>query len=72
MSYVTQEYDFYNAIMKGLGLGEVATEDDLLIDKVLTVGDNRAIVYTSHGTFCCETFEDAEANIFMRVDNYLA
>tara|TARA_R110000868_G_scaffold209825_1_gene459688 strand:- start:803 stop:1009 length:207 start_codon:yes stop_codon:yes gene_type:complete len=63
--FITKEYDFHDAICKFLNVAV----DDVLIDKVLTISnhDDRNMVETSRGLFYCESFEDLDANVYMKV-----
>jgi hypothetical protein len=68
--YITQEYDFFEAITKNKNL-ESPKYKDFNITKVTHILDNAAIVETTHGKYWCEGFEDANANIYMKVSQYI-
>jgi hypothetical protein len=62
--FVTQEYDFYEAITKSLTCAECQSFEITRVDHIM---DDKAIVDTTHGKFICESFEDEAATIYMRV-----
>lgn len=69
-SYVTQEYNFFDAITAKFNL-----ESDMYkgfeITNVKSISDNMSIVSTTHGKFHCESFEDDDKNIYMKVTQYV-
>ena len=71
-SYVTQEYDFHEAIIKSLNVG-MLEHKAFAIDKVIPVLGTASIVETTHGKFYCESFEseDHKTIIYMKVTRYL-
>ena len=50
MTYVTQTYDFYEAITKPLNL-ESKKYSGLAITSVQNITDNQSLVFTTHGKF---------------------
>jgi len=68
--YITQEYDFFEAITKNINL-ESATYKGFAIDSVKSIRGDMSIVRTTHGNFHCESFEDDDANIYMKVSRYV-
>jgi len=58
--YVTENYDFYDAIYSRI-------REDFEIISTKEILNNSAIVSTTKGRFYCETFEDKNANIYMKV-----
>lgn len=61
-SYVTQEYDFHEAIIKNLNLESSLYKNFHILD-VENVLNNSAIVSTTHGKFYCETWENNDAEV---------
>ena len=70
MTYITQEYDFFDAITKKFNLDSPRYKDFDIINVKLIL-DNAAIVETSHGKYHCESFEDKEANVYMKVTPFV-
>jgi hypothetical protein len=65
MTYVTQTYDFYEALKVKYPDSEIKTTS--------RITDNQYLVETVlHGNFVCESFEDADAKIYMKVYNILS
>jgi hypothetical protein len=65
MTYVTQTYDFYEALKAKYPDSEIKTTS--------RITDNQYLVETDqHGNFVCESFEDADAKIYMKVYNILS
>ena len=75
MAFVTKEYDFFVAITKNMKLNSEKYKgfNHIKVDliKVDHVTPSSSIVETSHGTFFCETFEDLDANIYMKVFDFI-
>jgi len=61
--YVTENFDFYAAIYAGVW----RQSHGFNITSVSEVDDKSAIVKTTHGKFYCESFEDKDANVYMKV-----
>ena len=73
VTHVTQEYDFRTAITKKLYFGKPIAED-FEITGVESITGLGSIVFTSHGDFYCESFEDDNyysRNIYMKVTEYI-
>lgn len=70
MGYITQTYDFYEAVTVNKNL-ETGFYKGFEIEQVETVSDNQAIVRTNRGNFFCESFEDNSATIYMRVSAFI-
>lgn len=68
--YITQEYDFYEAITKKWNMDSPMYQNFDIIGVNPVLG-NVSIVDTTHGKFWCETCEDEDANIFMKVIPYV-
>lgn len=66
--YVTKHYDFHDAIYEGV----FRQSHKFNVLSVNEINNNSAIVETTHGTFYCESFEDKEANTYMKVFPILA
>lgn len=60
---VVEGYDCLLGIAKYLGkeYGEIDFID------AYEVSDDKLLVTTDHGRFLCESFEDADANIFLKI-----
>jgi hypothetical protein len=63
VAYVTKNYDFGEAIDVGLNRVKGTT----IIKGVNEINDNSCIVNTDFGNFYCESFEDKNANVYMKV-----
>jgi len=70
MTFITQEYDFFDAIIKKMNLAS-KKYNGFAIDKVIPILDNASIVKTTHGNFHCESFEDNNKNIYMKVTTFI-
>ena len=66
MAYVTQTYDFYEAITRCWD-PESKKNSTLAITNVEVITDNQYLVNTTHGKFMCESFEDKSATVYMKV-----
>lgn len=64
MSVVVKEYDFHTAITKALGVVDPAV---VIINKCTELSDSCMIVDTNVGSFMCESYGDAEQNVYMKV-----
>ena len=65
MTYVTQAYDFYNAL--------TVKHPDVEIKTTSRITDNQYLVETVlHGNFVCESFENDNAKVYMKVYNILS
>jgi len=64
-SYITEQYDFHDAITAPWNLKSNKYKDFNII-KVNPISDNVSIVNTSHGEYWCESVE-FENRIFMKV-----
>jgi hypothetical protein len=65
-AYVTQNYDFHDAIRVSPDI-HLGKYEDLVIYKVDAITDSQSLVRTSEGTFVCESFEDKDATVYMKV-----
>lgn len=63
-AYVTKEYDFHNAISKNI---DVIDNNEFVINTVDVITDNSSIIKTTYGDFLCESFEDVNASVYMKV-----
>jgi len=61
--YVTEGFDFHDAIYAGVWRQSAGFN----ITSVSVIDDKSAIVKTTHGKFYCESFEDKDANVYMKV-----
>ena len=65
MTYVTQTYDFYDALK--------VKHPDAEIKSTSRITDNQYLVETNrHGSFVCESFENDDAKVYMKVYNILS
>jgi hypothetical protein len=64
MTYITKEYDFHDAIFNGF---VNVRPDDFNILNTKRITDSQYEVKTTHGIFICESFENDEATVYMRV-----
>lgn len=58
--YVTQEYDFYTALLKELG-------PDLVISNVRMLTPSQYLIETPKGKYMCESFADRNETIWTKV-----
>lgn len=65
---IVQEYDIHTAIFRALGTIDF---NSLKINKTIQVNSASMIVHTNMGPFLCESFEDVEKTIYMRVERIL-
>jgi hypothetical protein len=65
MTHVTQTYDFYDALK--------VKHPDVEIITTSRITDNQYLVETVlHGSFVCESFENDDAKVYMKVYNILS
>lgn len=60
MTYIVETENAHDAISFGRDI-------EVLIDKVTNITENQIRVETNIGNFVCESFEDADANVYMKV-----